>query len=76
MAFLRQNLPQQKPLSGLLNLAPLMLDDFPQIGDGFLIVAFTDVVVGIGVVPVFHGTEVHGVTAHVADHVFRIVFPS
>ena len=53
-----------------------MTDHLPQIGHGLLIVALGDIVVGIGVVPVLHGPEVHRVAAHVADHVFGVVHPS
>ena len=33
------------------------------------------VIVGIGVVPVFHSPEVHRVTTHVTNHVLCVVFP-
>ena len=69
-------LSHQEPLSGSLDAATLMFDDLSQIGDGFLVVTQSDVVVGIGIVPVLHSPEVHGIATHVADHVLSIVFPS
>ena len=69
-------LSHQIPFSGTLHTALLMSDHLPQIGHGLLVVALGDVVVGIGVVPVLHGPEVHRVTAHITDHVFCIIHPS
>ena len=70
------DLSHQEPLSGSLDAATLVFDDLSQIRNGFLVVTQSDVVVGIGVVPVLHSPEVHGVTTHVTDHVLCIVFPS
>ena len=52
-----------------------MLDHLLQVGHRLLVVAHVDIVVCVGVVPVFHGAEVHRVAAHVADHVLGVVEP-
>ena len=69
-------LSHEKPLPGSLYAAPLVADHFPQIGDSLIVFSLTDIVVGIGVVPVLHGTVVHRVTAHVAYHVLGIIQPA
>ena len=68
-------LSHQEPFAGSLLPALFVFDDFSQIGHGFLVVLGAYVVVGIGVVPVLHGSEVDGVAAHVSDHVLGIVQP-
>ena len=70
------NLSHQEPLPGLLRLATLVLDGLAQIGHSLLVVARADIVVGVGVIPVVHGAEVHRVAAHIAYHVLGIVEPA
>ena len=69
------DLSQQKPLSGTLYPSALVLDHLLQIGHSLLVFLHVDIIVGIGVVPVFHSPEVHRVTTHIADHVLCVVFP-
>ena len=52
-----------------------MLNHLAQVGDGFLVVARMDIVVGIGIVPLLHGAPVDGVALHVAYYVFGVVYP-
>ena len=70
------DLSHEEPLPGALCVAPLVLDDLIEIGHGLLVVAQTDIVVGVGVVPVLDGPVVYRVAAHVAYHVLRVVEPS
>ena len=75
MAQFGLQLSEQEPLAGTLLATHLVLDNLAQVGDGTLVVAHVDVVVGIGVVPLFLGMPVDGVAAHVAYHVLGIVEP-
>ena len=75
MAQLGFELTHKKPLAGTLLAAHLVLDYLAQVGDGFLVFASVDIVVGVSVVPLFLGMAVDGVAAHVANHVFGIVEP-
>ena len=69
-------LSHQIPLPGALYATSFMTDHLPQIRHGFLVVTLGDIVVRIGVVPILHGSEIHRVTAHITDHVLRIVQPA
>ena len=68
-------LPHKIPLAGFLHLPTLVSDGFLQIRHGFLILPLSDIVVGIGIIPVVYGTEIHRVTAHIAYHVLGIIPP-
>ena len=70
------DLSQQKPLAGTLNLSALVLDGFLEIGDGLHVVGLAEVVVGVGVVPILNGTEVHRVATHISNHVLGIISPT
>ena len=52
-----------------------MLDGFFQVRDGLFETLGVDVIVGISVVPLFHGAPVHGVALHLVDDVFGIINP-
>ena len=69
-------LAEQEPFPRFLLAAHLVFDHLAQIGDGLLVVACVDIVVGIGVVPLFAGTPMDAVAFHVANHVFGIVEPA
>ena len=68
-------LSHQKPLAGFLLLAPFVLDDLGKVFHGLVVLLAPYVVVGIGVVPLFHGLVVHGVALHLRYHVFSVVKP-
>ena len=68
-------LSKQIVFAGLLLLSHLLLDDAPQVGNGLFVVTRVDIVVGIGVVPFLLRPPVDGVTAHVTNHVFGVVYP-
>ena len=65
----------QEPLAGLLLTTFLVSDDLPQIGQCLLVTLAADIVVGIGVVPVLHGTIVHRVATLFVDDVLRLIQP-
>ncbi len=69
-------LSEQEPLAGFLLAAHLVFDHLAQVGDGLLVVACVDIVVGVGVVPLLAGTPVDAVALHVAYHVLGIVEPA
>jgi len=46
-----------------------------QVFDSLVVALGVQIVVGIGVVPVFHGAEVHRVTLLFDDHILGIVYP-
>ena len=69
-------LSHEKPLAGFLLAAHLVLDDFAQVGDGFLVFAGVYVIVGVGVVPLLHCPPVERVALHIAYHVLGIVHPA
>ena len=70
------NLSHKEPFAGTLHLASLVLYGLAQIWYCLLIVGFANVVVGVGVVPVLNGTEVHRVATHIANHVLSIISPT
>ena len=68
-------LTQQEVFTSLLLAAHLVLDGFLQVGNGFLEALRVDVVRGVGIVPLLHGTPVHRVALHLIDYVLGIVDP-
>ena len=68
-------LTQQEVFAGFLLAAHLVLDGFLQVGNGFLEALRVDVVGGIGIVPLLHGTPIHRVALHLVDYVLGIVDP-
>ena len=68
-------LSHQEPLSCFLFAAHLMTDDLPQIRYRFLILTQMDIIIGIGIIPLLHGSPVHGVTLHLGNHILSIVEP-
>ena len=75
MSQLSLQLSQQVVFAGFLLLAHLLFDDAPQVGHSLLIVARVDVIVGIGIVPLFLSPPMDGIARHVANHVFGVVNP-
>ena len=65
----------QEPLAGLLLTALLVSDDLPQVWQSLLVTLAADIIVGIGVVPVLHGTIVHRVATLFVDDVLRLIQP-
>ena len=68
-------LTQQEVFAGFLLAAHLVLDGFLQVGNGFLEAFRVDIVRGVGIVPLLHGTPVHRVALHLIDYVLGIVDP-
>ena len=62
--------------TGFLLAAHLMFNDFAQMWNGILVFLRMNVIVSHGVIPFFLRSPVHGVTAHVANNVFSVVYPS
>ena len=71
----RLHLSQEEQFARFLLLAHLLLDDFLQIGNGLLQPSGVEIVVGVGVVPLFHCAPVHRVAVHLADDILGIVDP-
>ena len=69
------NLSQKEPFARPLHLAALVLDGLLQIWNSLLVFAHVDVVVGVGIVPILHGTEIHRIATHITNHVLSIVSP-
>ena len=69
-------LSQQEVFACLLRLPLLVSDDFPEVGQGLLVLSVLDVIVGIGGIPVAHAVVVYGVAAHVANDVLGVVEPA
>ena len=53
-----------------------MLDGLAQIRHSLGVITHADVVVGVGVIPILNGTEIHRVATHVTNHVLGIVSPA
>ena len=75
MAECRFKLSEQIPLTCPLHSAHLVAYYFLQIGNGSGIVASVNIVIGIGIVPLFLCPPVHRIALHVANNVFCIVEP-
>ena len=68
-------LTKQIQLACLLHLAFLVLDGLLQIWYRLGVFGCTNVVVGVGIVPILNGTKIHRVATHIANHVLSIVSP-
>ena len=69
-------LSHQVPLAGTLGFTAFVLDGLAQIGHGLGVIGHADVIVGVGVIPILNGTEIHRVATHVTNHVLGIVSPA
>ena len=71
----RFELSHKEPFTCALLPPHLMFDDFSQVGDGFLVFAGVNIVVGIGIVPFLGRMPVDGVAAHLTYHILCVIEP-